>query len=191
MMDLDEILDDAEAAPKSTRLVRVCVKPAVAVQRARLLDALERAKREDSREESSDTRLGAEPERVDHRTRAALVDLEAFDEEARKALIEIRFTRLEGNAWALLTSANPMRVDVAIDRHYGYDYDAVSELAARANGVRVDDDGEHEITADQWDRLLKILSGHDVEAIRDAIWTLNEYEPEQHVEALVKGFGAA
>jgi hypothetical protein len=84
-----------------------------------------------------------------------------------------------------------MRIDVALDRHYGYNYDAVTENATRVSGARVDGDEEHPITTEQWDRLFKILAGHDVEQIRDAVWTLNEYEPSQHIEALVKGFGAA
>ena len=98
---------------------------------------------------------------------------------------------LDGQAWSILTAANPMRLDVPLDRNYGYNFDAVTEAATRRSGVVLDDDGEQPLTDEQWTRLFKVLSGHDVNVIRDAVWTLNEWEPAQHVEALVKGFGAA
>lgn len=190
-MNLDELLTAAEETPTPSRIVRVCVNPSVAEKRAQLLDQLEKARRADKKQADGDQRLGASTEPNAERTDAAIAALEAFDEEVLKSLVTLKFTRLEGDKWALLTSAFPMRVDVALDRHYGYNYDAVSEHAARRTGVQVDDDGEHPVTEEQWTRLFKILSGHDVQAIRDAVWTLNEYEPAQHVEALVKGFGAA
>ena len=192
-MDFDMLLTSAEAEPTPTRMVRVCVNPSVAVKRAALLNAVEQAKTADEAEtkNAGDNRLGAPADPVTTRTDKATTELEAFDGEVLRSLVTLRFSRLEGDKWALLTSKNPIRVDVALDRHYGYNYDAVSETAARLSGVRVDDDGEHLLTPEQWGRLFKILSGHDVQAIRDAVWTLNEYEPQQHVEALVKGFGAA
>jgi hypothetical protein len=190
-MDFDELLTAAEQAPTPSKVVRVCIDPTVAVKRAGLLAAVDEAKKADAKAEAGDQRLGAAVEKVTARTDAAVAELEAFDTEVVKSLITLKFTRLEGQIWALLTSAFPMRIDVALDRHYGYDYDAVTEAAARRSGVRVDDDGEHPLTDEQWQRLWKILSGHDVGQIRDAVWTLNEYEPEQHIDALVKDFGAA
>lgn len=190
-MDFDELLSAAEAAPVPTRTVRVCVNPAVAVKRDALLKALDAARDADARASQGEVRLAAPPQVTTERTDAATADLESFDAEVLKSLVTLKFTRLDGQRWALLTSANPMRIDVALDRSYGYNYDAVTEAATRISGVRVDDEGEHELTAEQWGRLQRVLSGHDVQVIRDAVWTLNEYEPAQHVEALVKGFGAA
>jgi len=185
------MLSAAEAAPTPDRKVRVCIDPEVAKKRAILLAQLDQAKLDDSRDTVADVRLSGPEPKTTARTDAVVEALEAFDSEVLKALVTLKFTRMEGDKWALLTSAHPMRFDNAIDRSYGYNYDAVTTLAARQTGVRLDDDGEHPLTEDQWTRMLKILSGHDVEAIRDAVWTLNEYEPQKHVEALVKGFGAA
>ncbi len=190
-MDFDELLSAAESAPVPSRTVRVCVNPSVAVKRAQLLKALDAARAADEQATANDQRLGAAPVVETARTDKASADLEAFDDEVQKSLVTLKFTRLDGQKWALLTSANPMRVDVALDRHYGYNYDTVTGLAARESGVRLDDDGEHPLTPEQWDRLLRVLSGHDVQVIRDAVWTLNEYEPSQHIEALVKGFAGA
>jgi hypothetical protein len=191
MTDFDALLDEAEAEPVPSRVVKVCVKPAVAVKRAALLQAIDVARKDDAAEMESDKRLGAPGEVIDRRQKAARAELDAFEDEAKKALVTIRFTRMEGAKWARLTSAHPMRIDVPLDRQYGYDYDTVSELAARATGIRLDDDGEHEITDQQWNRLLPRLSGHDVEQIREAVFILNEWGPSQHIEALVKGSGAA
>lgn len=192
MTSFDEVLAEAASAPRPTQTVRVCLNQSVAAEKARLLDALDAARAADAAEAEADARLSAPAQPgADKHTKAALADLEAFDEEAKKAWATLKFTQLEGNAWALLTSSNPMRIDVPVDRHYGYDYDAVSEAAARMSGVRVDADGEHEIPDGQWDVLYRLLSGHDIEQIRDTVWTLNEFAPSQHIEALVKDFGAA
>lgn len=190
-MDFDELLTAAESAPTPSRTVRVCVNPSVAEKRAALLKALEEAKAADAKVSSDDQRLAAPTVTSTERTDAAAAALDAFDDEVQKSLVTLKFTRLDGQTWALLTSAFPMRVNVALDRHYGYDYDAVTEAATRKSGVRLDDAGEHPLSEEQWTRLFKVLSGHDVSVIRDAVWTLNEYEPSQHIEALVKGFAGA
>lgn len=193
MTNFDEILDAAEAEPAETSTVRVCVNPTVAKKRHALLVQLDQAKKEDAAANAaaSTERLTVVPEPATERTDAAVKALEAFDDEVLKSLVTLKFTRLDARIWSALTDASPMRVDVPLDRNYGYNFDAVSEAAARRSGVRLDDDGEHELTEQQWDRLFKVLSGHDRGQIRDIVWTLNEYAPQQHVEALVKGFGAA
>lgn len=185
-MDFDTLLGEAEAEPTPSRTVRVCVKPSVAKKRAALLAALDDARKVDERASTGDQRLGAAPSKVTAATDAAAKALDEFDHETQDALVTLKFSRAEGQTWALLTSAYPMRLDVALDRNYGYNYDAVTEAATRKTGRRVDDDGEHELTEEQWSRLFKVLSGHDVQVIRDAVWTLNEWEPAQNVEALVK-----
>jgi hypothetical protein len=191
MTDFDDLLDEAEAEPLDTRTVKVCIKPSVAKKRAALLTALEAAKEADKKTQAGEQRLGAVQTPTTVRTDAAVAELEAFDEEVLKSLVTLKFTRLDGERWANLTAANPMRIDVQLDRNYGYNFDAVSRSAAILSGVRLDDDGEQLMTADQWARLFKVLSGHDYQRIIDAIFTLNEYAPQQHIGALVKGFGAA
>jgi hypothetical protein len=191
MTNLDDILDAAEAEPTETRTVKVCVNPAVAKKRAALLVKLERAKEADARQTGDDQRLGATEPVGTPQTDAAAAELEAFDEDVLKSLVTLRFTRLDGEKWSNITAAHPMRIDVALDRNYGYNFDAVSKSAAILSGVRLSDDGEEELTPEQWERLFKRLSGHDFRQIIDAVWTLNEYAPSQHIEALVKGFGAA
>ncbi|WP_442575867.1 hypothetical protein ACSBPH_01570 [Microbacterium sp. F51-2R] len=190
-MNIDDILAAAESEAPDTRTVKVCVNPAVARKRAALLEALKQAKELDAKASTTEERLGAAPAPTTEHADRAQAELEAFDDEVLKSLITLKFTRLDGERWSNLTAANPMRVDVALDRNYGYNFDAVSKTAAMLTGVRLSDDGEELLTPEQWDRLFKRLSGHDFRLIIDAVWTLNEYAPSQHIEALVKGFGAA
>lgn len=132
--------------------------------------------------------------------------LDALAVAAEDALEHIRVSRLPGNEWSTITSHHPVRVDVPIDRHYGYDFDAVCEAALRhtsANGTSyahrlVGEDKEsvnpedwEPLTEEDWDELAQALSGSEWGSLRDAVWTLNEYEPQQRINALVKGSGAA
>jgi hypothetical protein len=111
----------------------------------------------------------------------------------------IRIFRMPGRDWANLTSKCPVRADVPIDRHYGYNYDAACEAALRYRdpktgatyAFRLEDDTPVEITDAEWADLLSVLSGNEYAKLRDRVWELNEYEPEQRLNALVKGSGAA
>lgn len=191
-MDFDAVLDAAEQEPAETLQVQVCLRPSVAKKRSELLKRLEDAREEDARDSQADPgRLSAPSEPVTVRQDAVIAELDAIEDEVEQSLVTLRFTRVDGDKWAALTLANPIRINVTLDRHYGYNVDAVSVAAARLSGVRVDEDGDHELTVEQWDRLYKLLSGHDQTQIRDAVWTLNEYAPTQLTEALVKSYGAA
>jgi hypothetical protein len=124
--------------------------------------------------------------------------LDELEEQSADSLLTIRLTRLPGRDWSNLTSKCPVRPDVPIDRHYGYNYDAACEAAARyrdtsnvAYGARLEDGEPIDISDDEWGDLFDVLSGSDIGKIRDAVWSLNEYEPEQRLNALVKGSGAA
>ena len=191
MTDLDALLDAAEQEPKPSMTVNVCVIPSIAVERAKLLAALDRAVEDDALDEETDGRLGAVAKKVTDRADVVRAELAKFDKKSKKALITLKFTPMDGYEWAQLTSAHPRRIEVPLDLQYGYDYDAVSKAAAIATGVMVTDAGEVPISEEQWGRLFKKFSGRDVEEIRDAVWLLNEYQPALQVEALVKGFGAA
>jgi len=98
---------------------------------------------------------------------------------------------MSGRAWAELTSKHPVRVDVPIDRRYGYNYDAACEAAAVVTGVRVDGDTLEPLSEEEWHDLFDVLSGNEVGLIRDAVWSLNEFDPQQRLDALVKSSGAA
>ena len=151
-------------------------------------------------------RLEAELASVDHGDQRMGVASEADKiQEQLDALADddsteiIRIFRMPGRDWANLTSKCPVRVDVPIDRHYGYNYDAACEAALRYRdpktgatyAFRLEDGNPVEFTDDEWQELLSVLSGNEYAKLRDRVWELNEYEPEQRLNALVKGSGAA
>lgn len=124
-------------------------------------------------------------------------------------LITFRFRRIPGNVWASLTSRHPARLDSPVDRRYGYNFDAVCAEAAEYvdadgahYGVRVEGGEEVPLVVErkspqnpnptnEWDDLFDALSGHEVETIRDAIWELNEYQPQARISDRLKASGAA
>ena len=165
-----------EARP--TKDVQVVLDGEIAVERERLLAAFDSA--------SDDQRLAAKSEKDEIQDA-----LDALTDAASDALVTLRFTRMPGRAWAELTSKNPVRLDVPIDRRYGYNYDAACEAAAIVSGVVVDDEGTKELSPQEWAELFDVLSGNEVGLIRDAVWSLNEFDPQQRLDALVKSSGAA
>lgn len=101
-------------------------------------------------------------------------------------LITLRFTEMPGVEWATITSKNPPRLDALVDRRYGYDVHAVCQDAAAISGVYVDDEGEVRWTAEQWQQMLPELSGPDFGSVCDAIFSLNQWNPEKRTERLKK-----
>lgn len=106
-------------------------------------------------------------------------------------LVSFRFWELPALDWSTLAVKHPPRLDVPLDRRYGYNVHAVSLAAAQLNGVRVDGDEEIPLTVqpadpkrkkaavNEWEDLFDIVSGADLGRIVEAIWRLNEYLPEQ------------
>lgn len=169
--------------------VPVIIDDQIASERAKLLEELEQT-------DESDDRLAGESVSDAIRER-----LEALSEAAQDAMITLRFRRLPGKDWAELTSRHPVRLDSVMDRQLGYNYDAVCWAAAQVSGVLVEGEEEvplkvtaasdTEIAVNEWDDLLDALPGSSVQAIRDAVWAINEWEPQQRLNILVKGSGAA
>ena len=124
-------------------------------------------------------------------------------------LVTLRFRRIPGNVWARLTSQHPARLESPVDRRYGYNFDAVCEAAARyvdadgaVYGVVLEGDEEIALkvekklpgaseSVDEWADLFRVLSGHEVQSINDAIFELNEYQAQVRIAELVKASGAA
>src|SRR5690554_1871793 len=120
------------AAAKESRPskdVQVVLDAELSAERARIEAEIEVAS------QKTDGRLSAKSP-VD----ALRETLETLNEKAEESLITLRFTRLPGRAWSELTSKHPVRVEVPIDRRYGYNFDAVCEAAAVVSGARVEGD---------------------------------------------------
>jgi hypothetical protein len=139
--------------------------------------------------DGEDQRMGVVPE-----SERLTEELAALNAETHADLVTLRFTRLNGNDWAYLTAKSPARLDVAVDVHYGYNFAAVCEAAAkfkdpktgRAFGHVLDGDELVELTDGEWDDLFAETAGNGVSRIYTTIWELNEYDPSARVQELVK-----
>jgi hypothetical protein len=143
-------------------------------------------------ENAEDQRLGVPDVTDEIRER-----LDAAKAASADAVIELEFERLPGDMWTDLTARHPARADSVIDLTYGYNLDAVVKAAAKAErgghsfAWRLDAGKPAALTAEQWDELFGVLSGHDVSAIRDAVWSINEWEPTQRLAAAKKALAGA
>jgi hypothetical protein len=167
----DDLIARAKAAPRPFRDVDVNLDSTVSARIAELEAELESI---------TDPRLG------DARPAALHEQIDALRAESADALVTLRLTQLPGQDWSELTARSPMRVDVSIDRTYGYNYHEVCKAAAEKAGARVDRDTVEPLTAEQWAGLWQVLSGHEFERICSVIWELNEWEPQQRIDSAKK-----
>lgn len=111
----------------------------------------------------------------------------------------LRFRAMDGLAWAAETDRHAPRPGVLIDTKYGYNIRTLTKGAAPHSGVLVIDGEERPLRVDpfdpedpmadrvnEWETLFKVLSGHDFKRVTNAIWFLNEYEPQEAVKAAGK-----
>jgi hypothetical protein len=191
-MNFDELLTRSEQRPRTFKDVVVCldgdIADRIAALRARVKTLTEQA--------ALDQRLaaGEHPDIV-----ALREEVQDLQDRAIDSLVTLRFYRIPGHAWSELSLHHPVRADVPVDRHYGYNISTLSLAAAAfvdtetdtAFGFRVDGDEELRLTAEQWTRLFSVLSGSEVTDVQNAVWALNEADPAGRIDALVKGSGAA
>jgi hypothetical protein len=184
-MSFSEKLAAAKAAPKDFRDVEVCLDADVSAERAELLTALEAARA------NPDVRLASKsaPEMVQDK-------LDALLEIAADSLITLRFYRLSGPAWAECTHRSPVRLDVDLDMHFGYNMQRASMLAAPLCGVRVDGADEFPLlvtdatsgtpAVNEWADLFDTISGTELRLIESAIFDLNVLAPSNVIVQLKK-----
>ena len=214
---ISDLLERAKAAPPEHRDVSVVLDRAIAEQvdaLNRRLDELvaERAETAEGFEQqrkdlARDLRMSdPRPAELEKEAKAALEALDAKIDELegeRDALTEgvtitFRFTKLPGQAWSEITSRNPPRPDVGIDRIYSYNYhEAAKEAAAYVDadgtryGVRIltgEDGAEHleQLEVDQWIALFPLLAGGEFERIATLLFDMNDWGPRQRAAAAKK-----
>jgi len=120
----------------------------------------------------------------------------------------LRFRPMDGLEWAAETDRHPARPGVLVDSRYGYNLRTLTRAAAARSGVLVVNGEERTLRVDpfipqlpgepapparvdQWADLFRAISGHEFQRITDAIWTLNEYGPQEAVEAAGKALAGS
>lgn len=109
--------------------------------------------------------------------RSAKPETETVDVLINGTVVTLRFSEMSSLDWANVIAVNPQRLGSPIDRQFGYNYDGAAITASPTCGVRVEGDSESKMTAEQWEKLFKVMAGHDFQKITNAIWALNEISP--------------
>lgn len=174
MPSIDELLAARAAAKPKPIEVTVLLDADTSKQIEELTAQLEAI------ESDTDKRLGVDDGADDVRAEIAAVKASAAE-----ALVTFAFEKLPGDMWIDITSRNPMRPGALVDMNYGYNVDAVAQAAVKAErgghhfAWQVDGDQNVVLTDEQWDRVFAEMYGHDAQAVRDAVWELNEWAPSQ------------
>jgi hypothetical protein len=105
--------------------------------------------------------------------------------------VTLKFTEMDPRAWYACTMPFPPRVDIPVERMFGYNLTDAALHAAVKCGVRVDGDEEVKLTPAQWGKLFKVLDREGISPIVDAIFGLNETGPLARLEAAKKAAMAA
>lgn len=114
-------------------------------------------------------------------------------------LYELTFTQAEGSAWAAATAKHPMRLDQPIDRTYGYNFHAVVAESAEStctmtrNGEPVEmvverASKQNRTPRNDWAVFFAGIDGSAYARIADAVFALNQWNPDQRVAELGKAF---
>jgi hypothetical protein len=97
-----------------------------------------------------------------------------------------RFTRMRGIQWAVEAVKHPARPGVLLDARYGYNLHDMVRAVAPLTGARVDGDDLVQVETKQWKALFESLDAAGVQEIVDTVWALNEWNPQQELEAAKK-----
>jgi hypothetical protein len=188
-MNFDERLAAAAAKPRPHRDVTVILDQEAAAERDAILERLAATEKTDA----EDKRLAAPALDMEAVQRA----LDAVEESARDSMVTLRFVRLPGDLWADLIWKYPPK-EAELDKFYGYDVNgvvrAVTGLVAEDGerfAFRVEDGENVPLAPEKWAVLFRTITGTEAASIRDAVFALNEWEPQQRIETALKSYGVA
>jgi hypothetical protein len=91
------------------------------------------------------------------------------------------FEQVAGETWATVTAKNPAVGSGLIALRYGYDVHKVVQEIAPKSGVGLVDGEEVKLSPEEWADLFAVLDGHSIGLIADAVWYLNEWNPQQRI----------
>ena len=113
---------------------------------------------------------------------------------------KLKFTQMDGLAWADLCDRCPPRIGVDMDAGYGYNISGAATLAAAASGEIQSGEDWKRLTPERWKRLIRALPGAQLRAVAGAVFQLNQYDPALavlsakkalEVESAMKSFSPA
>lgn len=101
------------------------------------------------------------------------------------------FYRVPADEWPVLTMHNPPRDGATLDTRYGYSLAGVALEQASKHGRLVDAGQEVELTSEQWADLFAVQPGSVKRLLEVTVWTLNDFDVEQEIEAAKKASRAS
>lgn len=180
MSSFEELLAARKSAPPRTAKVSVLLDVDAAEEIAELESQLEAL--------SYDKRLA-----MDDGSKDIQAQIDALRERSSGAVVDLVFERLPGDLWTDITIRHPARLDASVDVNYGYNLDDVSKAVAKAKrgghsfAWRLEGGSPAVLTDEQWEDVFTLMSGHEFNQVRDAIFILNEFGPAQRLAEAKKG----
>ena len=99
---------------------------------------------------------------------------------------KFKFTQMDGTEYAAETLRHPPRLEIGLDREFGYNLNSLSQAVAPKCGVRLDGAEEIEMSAEEWADLFAAADGGAVQEIANTIFTLNQFASAKAVQAVKK-----
>lgn len=112
-------------------------------------------------------------------------------------LVRVKLYELDSDEWARIVAHCPPDVKAPMDRAYGYSMSAVTVAALPVCGYVLE--GDEEIRprvvpdegVNEWSDLLKVIAGSELVKLEQAVFSLNQWEPDQRIEAAKKALAGA
>lgn len=120
--------------------------------------------------------LAAAKEKVTDRVKTP--EIECLINGAVHSVVFYRASQLD---WSRVTAQHPPREGVWVDTRNGYDVAAVARALSPGYGRVVGDDGELELTAEQWADVWLVLPPTTARLIEANVWSLHEHDTEQQI----------
>ena len=96
-------------------------------------------------------------------------------------VVPLVFETVPGQVWAAITAKNPSVGSGLTALRYGYDVHKVVREIAPLSGVGILEGAEVKLDDEEWNDLFESIDGHSFGLIADAIWYLNEWNPQQRI----------
>lgn len=108
--------------------------------------------------------------------------------ELNKRKHRFRFTRMDGREYAAETLRHPPRLELGLDREYGYNINSLAEAVAPRCSVLLEgkDAEETVLTEEQWAAIFSVADGGAIQSIVNTVFALNEFASSKAVEAAKK-----
>lgn len=172
MPTFEELINARRTMARPTRDVDILIDTGLA-------EEIDRVQAEyDEKASSRDRRAGE-----DNGAKALKSRLDELAGQAAEQMVTFRLTQLPGDVWANVTAPSIPREDVPIDMRYGYDIAGVTKVALPLMARRIDGEELVEIDADDWEVVFDLPGFDD---LQDAVFMLQEWEPEQRLQAAKK-----